>query len=493
MHRMKAIVAKSVVTVFNVFFCSGFLFGEVGHRPVKVEGAPFDMPAIAEPVFPKRDFPITGYGAKPDGTKCTEAFAAAISACNESGGGRVVVPPGVWRTGAVHLKSNCNLHLAEGATVSFTDDPADYPPVHTTWEGIECINYSPLLYIYGCTNVAVTGKGTLAPKMDFWRTWFGRPESHIAATGQLYHWGATNAVMSARDLTKIPGSHMRPHLLQVNRSANVLLDGFRTKESPFWMIHLYHSEGCIVRNLDTYAHGHNNDGIDVDMTRNVLIENCRFDQGDDGVVLKAGRNQDAWRLERPTENVVLRNCNFAFAGSLLAIGSELSGGVRNVWVKNCTVSDPVNLLRIKTNRRRGGFVENIWVEDLDARTIKESVLNMTTKYYYQWAVFPDYELRYTTVRNINIRNVRAACADWAFDINADEMCPAEGFRFENIRLEAARKGFMHIVNAKNVEMKNVTLGDGPVLTYQKMADWVPTGAPIQEFAVPESEKKRMSK
>ena len=147
----------------------------------------------------------------------------------------------------------------------------------------------------------------------------------------------------------------------------------------------------------------------------------------------------------------------------------------------------------KTNRRRGGFVENVWVEDLEARTIKESVLNMTTKYYYQWAVFPDYELRYTTVRNINIRNVRAACADWVFDINADEMCPADGFRFENIRLESARKGFMHIVNAKNVEMKNVTLGDGPVLTYRKMSDWVPTGAPIQEFAVPESEKKRRAR
>jgi polygalacturonase len=465
---------------------------EVNYREVKVTGAPFEMPVIREPVFPARDFLITSYGAKPDGRNCGRAIAAAMAACEAAGGGRVVVPAGEWTTGAVHLRSNCNFHLAEGAVVSFTDDPADYPVVHTTWEGIECLNYSPLMYAYGCTNVAVTGPGLLAPKMAFWRTWFGRPDSHIAATGHLYHWGATNAVMAARDLTKLPDSHMRPHLLQINRCTNVLLDGFRTKESPFWMIHLYHSESCIVRNLDTYAHGHNNDGVDVDMTRNVLIENCRFDQGDDGVVLKAGRNQDAWRLARPTENVVLRNCTFAFAGSLLAIGSELSGGVRNVWVKGCSICTPYNNLRIKTNRRRGGFVENVWVEDVQAEAIRGSILNVTTKYYYQWAVFPDYELRYTPVKNINISNVRARCADWAFNIEADENCPADGFRFRNIRLESARKGFAHIVNAKNIEMNEVSLGDGPLVAAKRLTDWVPTGAPNQANAVPESEKKSAS-
>ena len=280
------------------------------HRSAEVVAfpdAPFEMPAIAVPQFAERDFSIADFGAK-EGVKSTEAFAKAMATCEAAGGGRVVVPKGTWLTGAVHFRNNCNLHLADGATLEFTDDPADYlPVVHTSWEGVECLNYSPLLYGYGVTNVAITGKGTIAPRMDFWKTWFPRPPEHMKATEMLYHWCSTNAVMSARDLTAIKGSNVRPHLIQFNRCGNVLLDGFRIRESPFWTIHLYHSENCVVRNLDVYAHGHNNDGVDIEMTRNVLVGNCRFDQGDDGIVLKAGRNQDAWRLNRPTENIVVRN------------------------------------------------------------------------------------------------------------------------------------------------------------------------------------------
>ena len=172
--------------------------------------------------------------------------------------------------------------------------------MHTTWEGIECYNHSPLLFAYGVTNVAITGKGTIAPRMDYWRTWFERPPEHMKATEHLYFWCSTNAPVEMRRLMKLDRAHMRPHLIQFNRCGKVLLDGFRIRESPFWMIHLYHSENCVVRNLETYAHGHNNDGVDVDMTKNVLIENCRFDQGDDGIVLKAGRSAPpAERHPRP--------------------------------------------------------------------------------------------------------------------------------------------------------------------------------------------------
>ena len=301
--------------------------------------APFGKYEIIEPEFGDRTFSVAEYGGKPNGEKCTQAFAAAMEACEKSGGGSVVVPPGKWLTGAVHFRNNCNLHLSEGAVLEFTDDPADYPEVHTTWEGIECYNHSPLLFAYGVTNVAITGSGLIAPRMDFWRTWFARPPEHMKATEHLYYWCSTNAPVEARRLLKLDRAHMRPHLIQFNRCGNVLLDGFKIKDSPFWMIHLYHSENCIVRNLDTYARGHNNDGVDIDMTKNVLVENCRFDQGDDGVVLKAGRNADAWRLGRCTENIIVRDCNLVNSHSLLGIGSELSGGVRNVWMTRCTVAD----------------------------------------------------------------------------------------------------------------------------------------------------------
>ncbi len=421
--------------------------------------APFGKFTVSEPVIPARDFAITDYGAKA-GEKSTAAFASAIKAAHSAGGGRVVVPKGEWVTGAIHLRSGVELHLEPGSVIAFTDDPADYPVVHTTWEGVECMNYSPLVYAYGCTNVAITGSGTLAPTMTGWRKWFARPPAHMFATECLYHWGSTNAVMSARDVTKIPGSNVRPHLLQINRSANVLLDGFKIRESPFWTIHLYHSENCIVRKLDVFAHGHNNDGVDIDMTKNTLVENCRFDQGDDGIVLKAGRNQDAWRLARPTENVVVRNCEFVAGHTLLGIGSELSGGVRNVWVTNCRMDYCFRLCYVKTNHRRGGVIENIWMDNVKSRIASSALFAIGTDVIYQWAKFPDYEVKYTKIRNIHLKDIHGESANWMFEVKGDAHSPVEGLHFENLSLDSVKKGFANIVNAKGVEMKNVALGTG---------------------------------
>ena len=434
---------------------SGLCFAET----IAFPGAPFEMPAITIPQFAARDFAITDFGAK-EGVKATEAFAASMSECEKAGGGRVFVPKGKWLTGAVHFRNNCNLHLAEGATLEFTDDPVDYlPVVNTSWEGVECMSLSPLLYAYGVTNVAITGKGTIAPRMDFWRTWFVRSPEHMKATEMLYHWCSTNAAMSLRDVTAIKGSNVRPHLIQFNRCKGVLLDGFRIRESPFWMIHLYHSENCIVRNLDTCAHGHNNDGVDIEMTRNVLVENCRFDQGDDGIVLKAGRNQDAWRLNRPTENIVVRNCEFVFAHTLLGIGSELSGGIRNVWMHHCRLATAVNLLYTKTNRRRGGFVKNIFFEDIESDNVRSAVIGMETDVLYQWAKFPDYELRPTEIDGLHVRNVKVNCSDYAIDIRGAAGSPVRNVELEDVWVGSCRKAFERVENAEGVRKRNVRLGD----------------------------------
>ena len=437
---------------------------------VRVPDAPFPMPAFDVPRFPGRFFPITSFGARPGGPSCTEAFARAMAACEAAGGGHVFVPQGRWVTGPIRLRGNCDLRLADSAVVEFADDPSQYPVVDSSWEGVECRNLSPLVYAYGVTNVAITGGGLLAPRMDFWRTWFARTPGHMKATEHLYHWCSTNAPLAARDLTALPGSQVRPHLIQMNRVRGVLLDGFRIRESPFWTIHLYHSENCVVRHLNTFAHGHNNDGVDIEMTRNVLVEDCFFDQGDDGIVIKAGRNQDAWRLNRPTENVVVRNCEFVFAHSLLGIGSELSGGVRNIWMHHCKIGSSYNLLYVKTNRRRGGFVENIWIEDIDTESVRSALFGLKTDILYQWANFPDYELRYTRIAGINVRNVHARCADWAFDVTADEHLPARGLRFDNVTLDAARKGFSRIVNARDVKFRNVTMGDAEPTEWEQVVN-----------------------
>jgi len=449
--------------------------------------APFGQFEITVPEFGARTFSVTDFGARPDGEKCTEAFAAAMAACEKSGGGSVVVPPGRWLTGAVHFRNNCNLHLSKDAVLEFTDDPADYPEVHTTWEGIECYNHSPLLFAYGVTNVAITGSGTIAPRMDFWRTWFARPPEHMKATEQLYYWCSTNAPVEARRLLKLDRAHMRPHLIQFNRCGNVLLDGFKIRESPFWMIHLYHSENCVVRNLDTYARGHNNDGVDVDMTKNVLVENCRFDQGDDGVVLKAGRNADAWRLGRCTENVVVRDCDLVNSHSLLGIGSELSGGVRNVWMTRCTVADTFSMLRIKTGRRRGGFVENVWMDNCRGKRMIR-VFNIFTQYCAQWGAFPDFELRRTRIRNINISDCEAELATYGIELKGDERLPPSKIRVRNVKVGRVIKSLTEISNCYDVDISGLSLAPEGAVSFETKR-FVAQGPSAEKFAADGSWKK----
>ena len=223
------------------------------------------------------DFSVVDFGAQPDGAVCTKSFAAAIDAAHAAGGGCVVVPDGTWTVGSVKMKSNVELHLSDGAVLSFTDDPADYlPAVPRSTTGIECMGWSSPVYAYGCTNVALTGRGTLVPKMDYWRQLMRMPQeggSDVAET--LYFWCATNAPLAARDLTKLPPSALgRPALLHFNRCRGVRLDGVRIRQSPYWVIHFYLSDEIVVRNVDLFAYGCNNDALDVEMSSNVLVEDC---------------------------------------------------------------------------------------------------------------------------------------------------------------------------------------------------------------------------
>ena len=272
---MKTYLLKPMVVVCLCLLTASFTFAADNYKMVKVK-APFPMQPIKVFIYPDKDFLITDYGAKNGGkVNNTKAIAAAIEACHKSGGGRVVVPAGIWLTGPIHFKSNVNLYLEENAILNFTDNPSDYlPAVMTSWEGLECYNYSPLLYAFECENVAITGKGTLQPKMDTWKVWFKRPQPHLEALKELYTKASTNIPVIERQMA-IGENHLRPHLIHFNRCKNVLLDGFKIRESPFWTIHLYMCDGGLVRNLDVKAHGHNNDGIDFEMSRNFLVEDFK--------------------------------------------------------------------------------------------------------------------------------------------------------------------------------------------------------------------------
>ena len=278
MKRTLYIFSIITTAVAAVFWVGSQAHGQIRYERIKVK-APFDMPDLMVPVFPDRRFNIADYGARAGNKEATtKAIADAISACHAAGGGRVVVPQGNWITGKIHLKSNVNLHVSEGAELLFSDDPEDYlPAVQSSWEGMECYNYSPLVYAFNCTNVALTGKGTLRAKMDLWETWFGRPEPHLNALKELYHMAARGVPVEQRQMAK-GENHFRPQLIQFNRCQNVLIEDIRIRNSPFWTVHLLLSKNVVVRRIDVSAHGHNNDGIDPEMTQNLLVEDCTFDQ-----------------------------------------------------------------------------------------------------------------------------------------------------------------------------------------------------------------------
>ncbi len=424
-----------------------------------VVDAPFPMPAIKVFKYPNVDFLITDYGAvKDDVKKNTAAIAEAIDACHRAGGGRVVIPEGEWLTGPIHFKSNVNLYLKEKAVLLFTDNPDDYlPAVMTSWEGMECYNYSPLVYAINCENIAITGKGMLRPKMDTWKKWFGRPKTHLDALKELYTMASTDIPVDQRQMAK-GENHLRPHLIHFNRCKNILLDGFKIRESPFWTIHIYLCNGGIARNLDVKAHGHNNDGIDIEMTRNFLVEDCIFDQGDDAVVIKSGRNRDAWRLDTPTENIVIRNCKIINGHVLLGVGSEISGGVRNIYMHDCAAQDVHRFLFIKTNHRRGGFVENIFMDNLKAGNTQR-VFEIDTDVLYQWRdLVPTYETRYTKIDGIHISNIICRKTDAVYEIKGDPHLPVQNIEIRNIRVDKVNEFVKKVKNGENITEENLAVG-----------------------------------
>ncbi|MEI6946440.1 glycoside hydrolase family 28 protein [Paraflavisolibacter sp. H34] len=455
---------KSTITVL-LFLCSLFLFSFPGRgqgvalKEVTVQ-APFAMPAIKVPDF--RNCPrmkITDFGAVQGDKKATSrAIAKAIDKANRIGGGVVVVPAGEWLTGKVHFKSNVNLHLEKDAVLLFSEDPADYlPAVHTTWEGMECYNYSPLIYAYKCKNIALTGEGTVKAKMEVWEKWFARPKAHMESIKRLYNLAWERRPVKERQMVD-DTAHLRPQFIQFNRSEHILLEGISVTNSPFWTIHPYLCRNVVIRNVNVYAHGHNNDGVDPEMSQNVLIEKCVFDQGDDAIAIKSGRNPEGWRLKTPSKNIVIRNLTVRNGHQLVAIGSELSGGIENVFVDSCTVVDGAqlnHLLFIKTNERMGGYVQNIHATNIRSGKIDLGVLGIETDVLYQWkTLVPTYEVRLTPIKNIFLENITAANVKFVSRILGQKTLPVQHVALKKITTGTVlEKKHIHenVVNFKSVD------------------------------------------
>jgi len=376
------------------------------------------------PRFAARDFSITTFGAIPDGTTlATDAIAKAVDACHRAGGGRVVVPAGTFLTGAIHLKSNVNLHVSAGATLLFSSDPTQYlPVVLTRFEGQECMNYSPFIYARDCENIAVTGSGTLdgGATWDNWWSWV-TPSGPDAQTLQQL---AADGV-PVEDRVFGDGHHLRAAFIETQSCRNVLIEGLTILRSPFWEIHPVLSRNVTVRGLTIDSRGPNNDGVNPESSQYVHIQGCTLNCGDDCIAIKSGKGADGLRINVPSENILIENCTLNIRYGAITIGSEMTGGVRNVFVRNCTIGSP-NLyfgLYIKTNSVRGGFAENIYLRDLDISNLTKEVVSCNF-YRSEGDVGP----LTPRVRNVELRNVNVGHARNAFSIFGYPRSPIQDFR-----------------------------------------------------------------
>lgn len=424
---------------------------------------------IKPPKFPARDFVITKYGAVA-GTQAesTDAIRTAIEACSKAGGGRVVVPDGEFKTGAIRLRSNVNLHLSKGAVLKFSTDPKAYLPiVHTRWEGMELMHLSPFIYAFEESNIAITGEGTLdgQGRAFFWK-WHGNPRyggdpavlSQRADRAKLYEMMDQNVPVAERTFGE--GHYLRPQFIQPYRCKNVLIEGVKIVDSPMWEVHPVMCENVTVRKLHIASHGPNNDGCNPESCKDVLIEDCFFDTGDDCIAIKSGRNDDGRRLNTPSENIIVRNCVMKDGHGGITVGSEISGGVRNIFAHDCKLdsADLWTALRVKNNASRGGKLENFYFRNITVGQVSRAVVEIDFNYEEgaKGAHTP-------VVRNYVVEDLKCATGNRALDLQGFENAPIYDVSLNNCSFGEMKEASV-IKNVRGLKLKNVTVGGKKVET-----------------------------
>ncbi len=487
------------------------------------------LPVIKSPVFKKDTLSIKKYGAVSDGnTLNTKSINGAIDALSKKGGGVVLVPSGLWLTGPVVLKNNINLHIAAGATLLFTADKNEYPLVEANWEGLPQMRNQSPISATNASNIAITGKGIIDGNGDVWRAvkidkltesqWKKKVASGGVVSDDKKTWYPSEGFMKGSKMPANPGmispekdetfyksikDFLRPNLLLLTNCKYILLEGVTIQNSPAWCLHPLMCENLTVRNVFVKNpwYAQNGDGIDVESCKNVLIENSVFDVGDDALCMKSGRDAEGRKRGMPTENVIIRNCTVYAAHGGFVIGSEMSGGARNIYVNNCTFIGTDIGLRFKTTRGRGGIVENIFIKDIYMKDIPAEAILFDMYYMAKDPVVLAGEKRelpkveFKTVdettpqfRNFHISNVYCNGAEKGIfvrglpemhvkDIVLENMVlqankgidvqEASGITFKNIKIISAETNpVIDIVQSDKLVFDNITYKDGAELLFR---------------------------
>jgi polygalacturonase len=438
---------------------------------------PVILSRIKAPVFPNNNFNILNYGAPTNGTSLsTTAINNAINACNAAGGGKVIIPPGTFLTGAIRLKSNVNLYISAGATLKFSTNTADYlPVVYTRFESVECYNFSPFIYAFQENNIAITGSGTVNGQATN-TNWWAWKTSGAADVNSLNAMGENGTPVAQRIFGS--GHKIRPNFIQPYRCTNVLIDSITIINSPMWEVNPVLCQNVTIRNLNINSHGPNNDGCDPECCKDVLIYNCTFNTGDDCIAIKSGRNNDGRRVNVPCENVVIQKCTMQDGHGGVTMGSECSGSIRNVFAENCNLNS-VKLdiaLRIKTNSVRGGIIENIFMRNCTIGQVASEVLQVDMQYQEG-----DAGSFTPIVRNIEMNNVTGSNCPAIFYFDCYQRSPVSNVKIMNCSFSNVTGNTL--INVEKLQIYNtfsngtVPLIPAPVTgythaeTYGSKSDW----------------------
>lgn len=416
---------------------------------------PFELPS--EPIFNELSVVITDFGAEEE-KLCTKSINDAINHISESGGGHVIIPKGTWKTGAIHLRSNIDLHFQDGAALDFSTNPEDYLPiVLMVYEGIRCMNYSPFIYGNNLENVAITGKGILEGNGQVWWPW----KADKSAVARLYAQGADLIPVEERIFGTV--GDLRSPFIQLLSCKNVLIDGITLNNSPFWNIDPVWCENMIIRNImiESPMDSPNTDGINVDSCKNVVVEDCTIvSAGDDMFCLKAGRNDDALSVGISCENVIIRRCKGLYESKSggIVIGSEMSAGVRNVLAEDCDFGHNINCVRFKSKDGRGGVVENIECRNLHMSKGMRGV-NISFRYDCGGPSSDNAKIpgeRMPVFKNLYFENISCDEVELGITIDGVPDGKMENIYFVNVNMNAVQCMTADSVNGLNMENVRLT-------------------------------------
>ena len=446
---------RNIIISLFAFMCSAPLYAATdvaAFEKERVARRDSVLALITGAAMPADSIFVTDFGAKGDGVKdCKRAFDRAMKAAAKRGGARIIVPEGTYLVkGPIHFVSNVCLDIRKGATIKFSPEPELYlPMVETSWEGTFLSNYSPFIYGRGLHDVSIVGQGSIDGNASTtFSTWKSKQKTGQARSRDVNHKGVPVA-----DRNFGEGWWLRPQMIQFYDCKNVTLQGVFITNSPFWCVHLLKSENIVCRGLRYDAKLVNNDGIDPECSRNVLIEDIEFNNGDDNVAIKSGRDNDGWTHGSPSENIVIRNCRFKGLHAVV-IGSEMSAGVRNVFVENCTFGGYCKRgIYIKTNPDRGGFVTNLYVKNCEFDEVED--LFYATSMYAGEGLDND---KFTRVGDIFVDGLRCRKATAAgLVLQGTEAEPISNVMFSNVEIGEA-KNAVSFDNTVSVEMRNCHIG-----------------------------------